>query len=332
MDVTYCAPAKLNLFFEVCHRRSDGYHEIDSLVVPISLEDELVFHAVDSSDERPTIRLESTDATLPCDERNLVVRAIHRYRQRSQRCCSGRYGCSGQYDCLEQDVPQTRGVAAWTIHLTKRIPMEAGLGGGSSDAAVTLLAADDYARDYARRHDLEYMAPSDAEWVALGAELGSDVPLFFSGGAVRCRGRGEILEKIVDPPTPLHFVLIKPSKGLSTAMVYRNCTPGDQSGDLRSIEPFLSAFATGDPERIGRALFNRLSTVALRESSSVRAIFERLSRETTCGFGMSGSGTCCFALCRDANHATDLAKHLADTPWWIRTAYTKCGKIFGKKG
>ena len=115
-------------------------------------------------------------------------------------------------------------------------------------------------------------------------------------------------------------------------MVYRNGTPGDQSGDLRSIEPFLSAFATGDPERIGREFFNRLSAVALRESSSVRAIFERLSRETTCGFGMSGSGTCCFALCRNATAATDLAIHLADTPWWIRTVYTKCGKIFGKKG
>ncbi|MDD3470579.1 MAG: hypothetical protein PHE53_11475 [Thermoguttaceae bacterium] len=335
MDVTFCAPAKLNLFFEVCHHRADGYHEIDSLVVPISLEDELAFHAhvpaahrsvdetaarqetteklgtVESfgtnatrpSAELPPIRLESSEATLPCDERNLIVRAIRRY---------------GQHVGWN---------AAWTIHLTKRIPMEAGLGGGSSDAAAALLAAERCSRWF---HP-EFPALSDTELAAMGAELGSDVPLFFAGGAVRCRGRGEILEKIADPPEPLHMVLIKPPEGLSTAMVYRHCTPGDQSGDLRSITPFLSAFATGDPEQIGRFLFNRLAIVAQSESAAVRLIFERLSRETTCGFGMSGSGTCCFALCRNANHAADLAVRLEKTPWFVQTVQTKNSKILEKK-
>jgi 4-diphosphocytidyl-2-C-methyl-D-erythritol kinase len=151
------AHAKINRWLRVLGRRPDGYHEIDSLVVPVSLTDEVTVRS--APEFRLSVRGELAD-NVPLDEDNLVVRAARALAQ-----------------ALDTD-------AAAEIELTKRIPIAAGLGGGSADAAATLLALD----------ELWGTSIDGDALMAIGAEVGSDVPALLHGGAVRIRGRGEIVE------------------------------------------------------------------------------------------------------------------------------------------
>lgn len=273
------APAKLNLFFEVIAKRDDGYHEIETLVYPIDLYDTLYFR----EDPDGPIRLGCSQETrgravaarlgeVPEGEDNLVVRAAELLRRRA-------------------------GVAKGaTIRLVKRIPSEAGLGGGSSDAAATLVAAN---------------AAWKLGWPAarlgqLGAELGSDVPLFFAPGAARCRGRGERVEPIASAGA-LHFVVIRPPTGLSTAAVYGAVKPPPAP---RDAAPLRQALAAGDLAAVGRTLFNRLECVADRLTPWIGRLRSELACSDCLGHLMTGSGTCYFGLCRHARHARRMARRL----------------------
>ena len=184
--VEVLAPAKLNLFLEVLARRPDGYHEIESLMVTVNLYDTLTVTELDSG----AIVLECDDASLPTGSDNLVVKAALRLKAAS--------GCA-------------RGAR---ISLTKVIPVQAGLAGGSSDAAATLAALD-------RIWDLGMPAN---RLDAVAGESGSDVAFFLHAPAAICRGRGEHVEAVTIRQ-PLHFVLVAPTIGLSTADVYRNLRP-----------------------------------------------------------------------------------------------------------
>ena len=316
-SLTVRVPAKLNLFLEIVRRRDDGFHEIDSLMAPISLRDQLSFHwrddeqvrlqctwndAADGAEKNDFVEnpasgsgVSPCDGTsgsgIPCDERNLVVQAI-----RAVLTATGRRD-------------------GFDITLVKRIPVESGLGGGSADAAATLVAVNRLCG-----------APlSTAELAGLAAKLGSDVPFFLAGGVARCGGRGEILEPVTGPAQPLHFVLIRPADGFSTATAYRLCRPAAVSGDRRKIDEMLDAWTIDDPQRIGAALFNRFEPIVAAHSAGVRKTLERLRREPVCGAGMSGSGTCCFALCHDAEQAMQLARQLAtEFPDARRIAAVSC--------
>lgn len=273
-------PAKLNLFFEVLDRRSDGFHEVETLVYPIDLCDTLIIQRrpderVDfrmSSVPRRTVGDEPSLGDVPADSSNLVVRALNLLRQ-------------------------ARGINLGAdVRLIKRIPSEAGLGGGSSDAAAALVAAN-------RVWGLDWPHEQLAE---IGAALGSDIPLFFRAGASLCRGRGEIVETVPTPPM-LHFVLVRPPVGLSTAEVYGACRLAHKP---HSISPFVKAFASGDLGEIGRSLFNRLESAASELTpwiARTRRAFETLS---CVGHQMTGSGTCYFGLCRHARHARRVARRL----------------------
>ncbi len=274
------APAKLNLFFEVLERRSDGFHEVETLVYPIDLCDTLVVRK--RRDDRIGFRLVRAVSHLagkgasledvPADSSNLVVRALELMRRSS--------GVSLGADVL----------------LIKRIPSEAGLGGGSSDAAAAL-AAGNVAWGLGLGTD---------QLADLGASLGSDVPLFLRAGASVCRGRGEIVEAAPAGPV-LHFALLRPPVGLGTAGVYRAC---QVASEPRSISPFLEAFASADIGRIGQGLFNRLEPAADRLSpwiARARRAFEELDCTGHC---MTGSGSCYFGLCRHARHARRVARRL----------------------
>jgi 4-diphosphocytidyl-2-C-methyl-D-erythritol kinase len=262
------APAKVNLFLEVLAKRADGYHEIATLLVAVSLYDILEFKEDPSGD----IRLLTDHPTLSTGPDNLVRRAADLLRQRSG---------------------SQRGA---TIRLSKRIPMAAGLAGGSSDAAATLAGLN-------RLWLLELAA---RDLASLGAELGSDVPFFFRSPAAWCTGRGE--QVAIQPlATPLWFVLVCPQAGLATADVYRGVTVPEHPQDGEDIR---RALAEGNIEAIGRGMHNRLEPVAEKLCPVVADLRARLERLGPAGQRMSGSGSSVFALCRDHAEALRIAREI----------------------
>ncbi|MEW5796099.1 MAG: 4-(cytidine 5'-diphospho)-2-C-methyl-D-erythritol kinase [Candidatus Zixiibacteriota bacterium] len=177
------APAKINLDLRVLGRRTDGYHDIDSLFQAVSLFDRLKFRRLDeSADIRISLARQSNLAT---DESNLVARAF--------RLMQSRFRLSGGLE----------------VELEKNIPVAAGLGGGSSDGAAAILACK----------ALFGLPLGTAEMAALGAEIGSDLPFFFSSGQAHVTGRGEIVEDI-ELPLDYWLVLVTLPMAVSTARAY----------------------------------------------------------------------------------------------------------------
>jgi 4-diphosphocytidyl-2-C-methyl-D-erythritol kinase len=262
------APAKVNLYLEVLAKRPDGYHEIQTLMVAVGLYDTLEF----TEDASGEVRLTCDRPELSTGPDNLIVRAANLLRERT--------GCSS-------------GVA---IRLWKRIPMAAGLAGGSTDCAATLAGLNRLWRLGLAREEL----------AKLGGELGSDVPFFFATPAAWCTGRGEVVTPL-KLSRPLDLVIVKPAIGLSTAEVYRGVTiPAQpQSGDeiRRAVE-------RGDIAEIGRRLHNRLQEVAERLRPEIAAGLAHLRSLGAVGVLMSGSGTSLFALCRDTDDAQRIARRL----------------------
>ncbi len=267
------APAKLNLFLELLGKRLDGYHEVETLMVAVDLQDTLTF----ANDPSGGLTLRCDDPTLPTGSENLVVRAAELLRSEAGR-------------------PEL-GV---TIDLRKVIPAQAGLAGGSSDAATTLAALN-------RLWGLN-LPTSRLE--ALCARVGSDVAFFLYTPAAVGRGRGERVEPLA-LGGPLHFVLACPSEGVSTAEAYRRASVPAMP---RPIAPALAALASGDVPALGRALFNRLQPAAesiVPALGRLRQALETLDPAMLAGSLMSGSGSAFFGLGRDLGGAQAAAEALA---------------------
>lgn len=272
-------PAKLNLFLEVLGRRADGFHELETLMVPINLFDFLwltptATDSIELTCERFPSAEDAAEETsrLPEGSDNLVVRAV--------RLLADRAGVT----------------AGARMKLWKRIPVAAGMAGGSSDAAAALMAANvGWRLDW----PWERLLP-------LAAELGSDVPFFLGDGPAVCRGRGERIERTGGLGL-LHFVVVSPPAGLSTAAVFRDCRPVDAR---RPLAPLLEALHAGDLSVAGRSLFNRLQPAA----AELTPWIDRLQREFAdgdfLGHQMSGSGTSYFGLCHNLGHARRAASRL----------------------
>lgn len=283
--VEVLAPAKLNLFLEILGRRSDGYHEIETLMVAVDLHDRLLF----ADDPSGAITLRCDDPTLPIGGDNLVVRAAEALKAAT--------GCP-------------RGAS---IALEKTIPAQAGLAGGSSDAAAALVALD---RLWGLRLSSDRLA-------TVAGTVGSDVAFFLHTPAAVCRGRGERVE-----PWPSgwvrQFVLICPPVGLSTADVYRNVRPPARP---RPIGPVLDALAREGPAVLGRSLFNRLQPTAealCPALERVRNALEELCPSHLDGHLMSGSGSAYFGLARDPA-AADAAARRLETLGLGRVRVVTCG-------
>lgn len=263
--VEISAPAKLNLHLEVLQRRPDGYHELESLLVPIGLFDTLLFCPVEGGDIEFACELEGLPrgtASLPESSENLVVRALDAMRARTGRALGA------------------------VVRLVKRIPIGAGLGGGSSDAAAALVAGN-------LGWKLGFKL---AELHELAAGLGSDIPFFLHGGAALCRGRGEQIEPIGGIGR-LNFVVCMPPESLRTGDVYSVCTPVARVGAWQEL---LAAFRRGDLALAGKLLHNRLEEAAARLSPWVARLRREFARLDVLGACLSGSGTAYFGLCRTA--------------------------------
>lgn len=268
------AHAKVNLGLSVLARRGDGYHEIETLMARVSLADDV---RVVRGGSGVAIAVEGAD--LPTDDRNLALRAAVRY--------------------LEAAGAGDVGVA---IELTKRIPIAAGLGGGSSDAAAVLRA-------------LRLLVPATLDLERLALALGSDVPFFLAGhAAALARGRGERLEPVALPK--LELVLAFPGEAVSAAEAY---------GALQSFtsRPPLGALL----EKLGAGqepgFVNALQPGVVRAHPVVRGVIKALRAEGLRGVSMSGSGSCCLAVAPNRPQAEDAVRRLrAAHPLWTVVAAT----------
>ncbi len=262
---TLHAPAKVNLFLELVARRPDGYHDLRTLMVAVSLADELAFAPAPHGE----FRLSCSDPRLDAGPGNLVAKAAA-LLQRTTGCDAGA-----------------------AVRLTKAIPLEAGLAGGSSDAAAALIGLN---RLWGLGLGADKLRP-------LAAELGSDVAFFLRPPAAWCTGRGEVVEPL-KLGRRLHLVLVCPQFGLSTAAVYReSVVPAEPlSGD-----EIRRAVVAGDVDAIGRYLHNRLQEPAAQLRPELVEWLERLAALNPAGRLMSGSGSTVFALARDYRDAVRIA-------------------------
>jgi 4-diphosphocytidyl-2-C-methyl-D-erythritol kinase len=270
--MTISAFAKINLYLRVVGRRQDGYHEIETIFQLIRLADTLSFDLASAGE---TI-VECDDPALPADERNLVRRAAAALRDTTGASAGAR------------------------IRLAKRIPMGAGLGGGSSDAAATLAGL--------RR--LWGLAVDDGTLHALAAGLGSDVPFFLHGGTVLATGRGEVLTPLPDAP-PLSLVLVSPPFGVSTPWAYGAWRTGAAGPSAAAC---CDALARGDLDALAGTLRNDLEPGVVAAHPEVETIRQRLLSAGAVAARMTGSGSTLFALARDPNHARRIAAAVNDLP------------------
>lgn len=276
------APAKVNLVLSVLGRRADGFHEIRSVAMAIGLFDEL---RIAPADEPATV-LTCDEPDLPCDEHNLIVRAARALAQRTGTGAGAR------------------------IALTKRIPVGAGLGGGSSDAAAALRGLN----------RLWQTALTDKELAQIGAELGSDVPLFFALPAARMSGRGELVG-----PAGLSWsgwvVLVLGGWPVSTPQVYQAWKQGDgrpaRPDAMRQVEQ------AGDAEAIMAAAFNDLEPAVFRVCPRVSDLHRRASGVLERPVRVSGAGSTVFTLFDDRPAAENAVALLANAG--MRTALVTGG-------
>ncbi len=271
-------PAKVNLLLEVLHKRPDGFHEIETVMAPISLYDTLsVANAPDGQTQfacRDARRHSGTPNSMPLPEGadNIAMRAVEVLREKT--------GCR-------------KGVS---LRLVKRIPLAAGLAGGSSNAAAALVAVN---RLWGTGLSTDTLSD-------LAAQLGSDVPFFLAGQAAMCRGRGEQIEPQTNMP-PLHLVVVHPGEGLHTAAVYGRCRPSTQT---KPAAPLLTAWRRGALRGIAAAMHNQLQPAAEQLSATIQFWKVQFERCGALGHQMSGSGTSYFGVCRSARHARRLAARL----------------------
>ncbi len=289
------SPAKVNLYLKVLRKRPDGYHEIASLMQKIDLADDMEFREGESG-----VRLLCPNSGLPEDSRNLVFRAAQMI--------------------LAEAGENKLGV---DIVLRKRIPTGAGLGGGSSNAAATLVAVNELLR----------LGFGEGRLMAMGKKLGADVPFFIysgsGGGAAWAFGIGETLNPAENVPS-LCFLLINPGFEVSTREVYeglgmtaqKDWESGEKTELTNGPTPFnMPVFnKSGGPEGVAGMLHNDLESVTLKLHPELKDIKEKLLHYGALGSLMSGSGPTVFGIFRDEKDASRAAAGMKRDRWSLFTA------------
>lgn len=275
------APAKINLRLEILGRREDGYHDIDTIMQTVDLVDTLELVARD--DDGFSLTVAERSKGVPADETNLVIKAA-KALARELRSRAG-----------NADLPGA------DIELVKRIPSGAGLGGGSSDAAATLVGL----------RELWNADVSDDLLEDVAASVGSDVPFFVRGGTVRCTGRGEILEPLAATGT-MHAVLVF-GEPLGTALVYDVFSAMDLTLTHTTDMLFVCEGRTVRLEEFGMTMLrNDLEGAACQvrpDLMEVKRSLVRAGARQTC---ISGSGSCFFGVAESEVHAEQIASKMVD--------------------
>ena len=261
------AYAKINLGLDVLRRRPDGYHEVKMIMQTVDICDDLTFEK--RKDQGIAFRIEGSD--LPADENNLVYRAA----------------------ALLMEKGQIREGVSITLH--KRIPIAAGMAGGSADAAAAMRGLN----------ELFEMGYSAGELKKIGVTLGADIPYCIEGGTMLSEGIGEILTPLPAPPD-CHLVIAKPDIDVSTAFVYGHLQ-ADRLPFHPDIDGMAAALAAGDLRGITDRMGNVLETVTVKE----HPVIDKLKRKM-CELGaenalMSGSGPTVFGIYKEKEAAQKAA-------------------------
>lgn len=284
--IEIAAPAKINLGLRVMRRRADGYHELESLFLPLDLADEIRLEAAAAPRARVELHLAQPAPAVPADAENLAARAARAFLEAA--------GLGARVE----------------IELTKRTPVAAGLGGGSSDAGAVLRALAERFPDA--------LAPEAL--AALALELGADVPFFLDPRPCWVRGVGERLESVGGLPS-LALVLANPGFPLATAEVYR-AFDALHPGWSRPESPARD-LAPPDPSELAGWVENDLAGAALRLCPAIGRLRERLRALGALAVGMSGSGATVFGVFANAGAARGaLERAEFSPPTWGRVATT----------
>ncbi len=260
------AYAKINLTLDVLGDRPDGYHDIETVLHTVELHDTIILR-----EDGEGITLRCASPAVPPETQNIVHRAAHLLRETFQ-------------------IP--RGIE---IELTKRIPVASGLGGGSSDAAVTLLGL---AQMWKLRVD-------DRQLMELGSKIGSDVPFFLIGGAALAMGRGERVRMLRPLPTTW-VVIARPTIAITSEWAYKALDHGavrkrpDTSGVVRALE-------SEDARGVGQRLCNVFEDVVIAHHPVVGTIRERMVAHHPLGTALSGTGPALFAMAANEAAARAMA-------------------------
>ncbi len=270
--------AKINLGLRILHRRPDGYHDIESCMLPIGWADQLTVEIATGAAE-DSYEIAGLAGDLPI-ERNLIYKAVQLLRAH------------------HHDIPPLR------LKLEKRIPSEAGLGGGSADAAYTLLAIN----------ELCHLGLSTTELETLAGELGSDCPFFIQSRPVLVTGRGEKLTPLT-MPSALHgkwLLVVKPPIGMSTAEAYRQVIRHPE------VDGKLATLLERPIGEWRELIVNDFEPVVFAHYPELAALRDKLYHHGALYAAMSGSGTALYALFTDNPlSSTSLTAHFADLPVWL---------------
>ena len=285
------APCKINLHLSIGGRRPDGFHSLESIFVPLGLSDTLRLERRGGGGEALSLCNESGGPDIPPEE-NLVLKALSLFREET--------GFDGGL-CL---------------HLQKRIPAGAGLGGGSSDAAAALTGLN----------LLAGRPLSPPRLAALAARLGSDVPFFLSGGAAFVAGRGEVVEPAACPQG-LPVLLVKPPFHSCTAAAYRlldrfRDAALVKAGESPPKETLLRALASGAEKW---PFFNDFLPAFLAEggetAAAYRSVLGALKEAGALFSGLSGSGSCCFGIFPPGEIVERVEKALSDGKKYVKSTF-----------
>ncbi len=259
MTYTIPAYAKLNLTLDILRRRDDGYHDLDMVMQTVSLHDTVTLTCGTGTGD---IVVHSDCGTLPNDARNIAYRAADCFFQQTQILCDG-----------------------VDIHIAKRIPMEAGMAGGSADGAAVLRGLRTH---YAPQMSMETLAE-------IGALVGSDVPFCVHGGTMLAQGRGEILSPLPSLPH-CHICVCKPGFGLSTPALFGRVKP-ETFAENPSGLAMEQGLKTGDLRLISQEMTNAFETLlAPEEALEIFAIQKTMAQAGALGAMMTGSGPTVFGL------------------------------------
>jgi len=272
MSLEKKSPCKVNLILNILGKRADGFHELETVMHPVNLFDDLQFERVASG-----LHLTCSEPALPTDAGNLVHRAATLFLQKAE---------------ISDGV---------RIHLEKKIPLAAGLGGGSGNAATTLLGLNELFG--------QPLPPKALEDIA--ASLGSDIPFFLQTKPGLGTGRGEKIQSLDNFPAlrGAAFILVHPGFGISTPWAYQNLArfPAALNGTPGRAQKLISLLQTSDLRTAGREFYNSLEAPAL-EKYPLLSLFQDFFRENGAAATlMSGSGSTTFALADNHPAAEQLA-------------------------
>ena len=274
-DLEKQSPCKVNLLLNILGRRADGFHDLETVMQPVRLHDTLTFTRAG-----PELELTCNDSALPTDSGNLVHRAATAFLE-------------------------TAGVREGVrIHLEKTIPLAAGLGGGSGNAATTLLGLNEL-----------FGSPLSAGQLhVIAASLGSDIPFFLQDQPALATGRGEHIESLAPFPAlaGAWILLIHPGFGIATAWAYQalNRFPAALHGQPGRARKLIESLHGADLATAGREFYNSLESPALEKYPLLALLQEFLRAQDVPVTLMSGSGSTTFALLRNETAARKLEGHL----------------------